>query len=77
MEGDLIDTITANTGVIGHFHTGGVPGRHEIDATQEIQYAAVMKAIASANFSGYVAHEFLPTGDALTSLRQAIQICDV
>jgi hydroxypyruvate isomerase len=77
MEGDLIDTISANIGVIGHFHTGGVPGRHEIDATQEIQYAALMKAIAATSFAGYVAHEFLPTGDPIASLRQAIQICDV
>jgi hydroxypyruvate isomerase len=77
MEGDLIDTIRQNIGVLGHFHTGGVPGRHEIDATQEIQYAAVMKAIADAGFAGYVAHEFLPTGDPLTSLRQAVALCDV
>jgi hydroxypyruvate isomerase len=77
MEGDLIDTISANIDVIGHFHTGGVPGRHELDASQEIQYAAVMRAIASANFSGYVAHEFLPTSDPLTSLRQAVELCDV
>ena len=77
MEGDLIDTIRQNIGVLGHFHTGGVPGRHELDATQEIQYAAVMKAIADAGFAGYVAHEFLPTGDPLTSLRQAVTLCDV
>ncbi|HVV47818.1 MAG TPA: TIM barrel protein [Bryobacteraceae bacterium] len=77
MEGDLIDTIRQNIGVLGHFHTGGVPGRHELDATQEIQYAGVMKAIADAGYQGFVAHEFLPTGDALTSLRQAVQICNV
>ena len=77
MEGDLIDTIRANSDVIGHFHTGGVPGRHEIDDTQEIQYSAVMKAIAGTGFQGYVAHEFVPTGDPLTSLRQAAQICTV
>ncbi|MFY9744749.1 MAG: TIM barrel protein [Acidobacteriaceae bacterium] len=77
MEGDLIDTIRQNIGILGHFHTGGVPGRHEIDATQEIQYAAVMKAIADAGFSGYVAHEFLPTGDPVTGLRQAVALCDV
>ena len=77
MEGDLIDTIRANIGILGHFHTGGVPGRHELDATQEIQYAAVMRAIADAGFAGYVAHEFLPTGDPLTSLRQAVALCDV
>ena len=77
MEGDLIDTIGQNIGAIGHFHTGGVPGRHELDARQEIQYTAVMKAIAGAGFKGYVAHEFLPTGDPLTSLRQAAEICAV
>ena len=77
MEGDLITTIRENIHTLGHFHTGGVPGRHEIDATQEIQYPAVMKAIADLNFSGYVAHEFVPTGDPLTSLRQAVDLCDV
>ena len=77
MEGDLIDTIRQNIGVLGHFHTGGVPGRHELDATQEIQYTGVMKAIADSGYQGYVAHEFLPTGDPLTSLRQAVELCDV
>ena len=77
MEGDLIDTITANIDVIAHFHTGGVPGRHEIGPHQEIQYHAVMEAIAATSFSGCVAHEFLPTGDPLTSLRQAVEICTV
>ena len=77
MEGDLIATIRANIDCIAHFHTGGVPGRHEIGPTQEIQYGAVMQAIADAGFTGYVAHEFLPTADPLTSLRQAVAICDV
>jgi hydroxypyruvate isomerase len=77
MEGDLITTIRENIHTLGHFHTGGVPGRHEIDATQEIQYPAVMQAIADLNFSGYVAHEFVPTRDPLTSLRQAVDLCDV
>jgi hydroxypyruvate isomerase len=77
MEGDLIDTIRANIGILGHFHTGGVPGRHEIDGTQEIQYGAVMAAIADAGYSMYVAHEFLPTADPLTQLREAVEICDV
>ena len=77
MEGDLIDTIRENIGVIGHFHTGGVPGRHEIDATQEIQYQAVAKAIADTGFEGCLAHEFLPMGDPLTGLRQAVTICTV
>ncbi|HEX4039592.1 MAG TPA: TIM barrel protein [Acidobacteriaceae bacterium] len=77
MEGDLIDTIRANIEVIAHFHTGGVPGRHEIGPTQEIQYAPVMEAIAATGFQGYVAHEFLPTGDPLAGLRQAVEICSV
>jgi len=77
MEGDLIATIQENIKVLGHFHTGGVPGRHEIDETQEIHYDAVMKAIAASGYQGYVAHEFLPTGDPLVSLRKAVDLCDV
>jgi hydroxypyruvate isomerase len=77
MEGDLIATIQENIGVLGHFHTGGVPGRHELNSTQEIQYAAVMEAIAGTGYTGYVAHEFIPTGDPLTGLRQAVDLCDV
>ncbi|MBT9332683.1 TIM barrel protein [Acidipila sp. 4G-K13] len=77
MEGDLIDTIRKNIAWLGHFHTGGVPGRHELDDTQEIQWPPVMRAIADAGFTGYVAHEFLPTRDPLTSLRQAVDLCDI
>ena len=77
MEGDLIDTIRRNMQWIGHFHTGGVPGRHELDGTQEIQWDGVMRAITEAGFRGYVAHEFVPTGDPLESLRQAAELCDV
>jgi hydroxypyruvate isomerase len=77
MEGDLIDTIRENIAWIGHFHTGGVPGRHELDATQEVQWEAVMHAIADSGFRGYVAHEFLPKGDPLASLRKATDLCDV
>jgi hydroxypyruvate isomerase len=77
MEGDLIDTITANIQWIGHFHTGGVPGRHELDNTQEVQWDGVMRAIANSGFKGYVAHEFLPVRDPLTSLREAADLCDV
>jgi len=77
MEGDLIDTIRQNIQWIGHFHTGGVPGRHELDNTQEVQWDAVMRAIAAAGFPGYVAHEFVPKGDSLTSLRSAVDLCDV
>ncbi len=77
MEGDLIATIRENIPWIGHFHTGGVPGRHELDDTQEIQWDGVMRAIVNAGFKGYVAHEFVPTGDPLTSLRKAVELCDV
>jgi hydroxypyruvate isomerase len=78
MEGDLIATITQNLEYIAHFHTGGVPGRHEIDQTQEIYYPAVMKAIADRGFKGYVAQEFIPKqADALESLRRCVRICDV
>jgi hydroxypyruvate isomerase len=77
MEGDLVRTIQKNIEWIGHFHTGGVPGRHELDATQEVQWDGVMRGIAAANFRGYVAHEFVPSRDPLTSLRQAVNLCDV
>jgi hydroxypyruvate isomerase len=77
MEGDLITTIRANIQWLGHFHTGGVPGRHELDNTQEVQWDGVMRGIADLNFPGYVAHEFVPTRDPLTSLREAVDLCDV
>ncbi|MGB0051468.1 MAG: TIM barrel protein [Terracidiphilus sp.] len=77
MEGDLIATITKNMQWMGHFHTGGVPGRHELDDTQEVQWDGVMRAIAGAGFKGYVAHEFVPVRDPLTSLRAAVDLCDV
>ena len=77
MEGDLIRTILKNIDWIGHFHTGGVPGRHELDASQEVQWDGVMRGIAASNFRGYVAHEFVPSRDPLTSLRQAVDLCDV
>jgi hydroxypyruvate isomerase len=77
MEGDLIATIRENIAWLGHFHTGGVPGRHELDNTQEVQWDGVMRAIADAGFKGYVAHEFLPVRDPFTSLRAAADLCDV
>jgi hydroxypyruvate isomerase len=77
MEGDLIRTIQQNIQWLGHFHTGGVPGRHELDNTQEVQWDGVMRGIVAAGFQGYVAHEFVPTRDPLTSLRQAVDLCDV
>jgi hydroxypyruvate isomerase len=77
MEGDLIATIQENIQWLGHFHTGGVPGRHELDNTQEVQWDGVMRGIVATNFTGYVAHEFVPTRDPLTSLREAVDLCDV
>ena len=77
MEGDLVRTIQQNIQWLGHFHTGGVPGRHELDGTQEVQWDGVMRGIAATNFQGYVAHEFVPARDPLTSLRQAADLCDV
>jgi hydroxypyruvate isomerase len=77
MEGDVIATIRANKEWIGHYHTGGVPGRHEIDSGQELNYPAIMRAVAGTGFAGFVAHEFVPTGDPLTSLREAVRLCTV
>jgi hydroxypyruvate isomerase len=78
MEGDVIRTIRDNIQWIGHFHTGGVPGRHEIDAGQELNYHAIAAAIADAGYTGYVAHEFIPTrADPYASLADAFQICTV
>jgi hydroxypyruvate isomerase len=77
MEGDVIRTVREHLAEIAHFHTGGVPGRHEIDGSQELNYAAVARALADAGFGGFVAHEFVPTRDPLTSLREAVAICTV
>jgi len=76
-EGDLISTIRDNHQAIAHYHTGGVPGRHELDDTQEVQWRTVAAAIADTGFTGYFAHEFVPTRDPLTSLREAVALCDV
>jgi len=78
MEGDLVATIKKFHSCIAHYHTGGVPGRHEIDDTQEINYPAVMKAIVETGYKGHVAQEFIPARpDVLASLKQGVQICDV
>lgn len=77
MEGDVIRTIRENHQWIGHYHTGGNPGRNEIDETQELYYPAIAKAIIETGFQGYTAHEFIPKRDPMTSLRQAVQICTV
>ncbi len=77
MEGDLIATIRKNIQHIGHFHTAGVPGRHELDENQEIYYPAVMRAIVETGYDGYVAHEYTPLRDWRESLVQAVKACDV
>jgi hydroxypyruvate isomerase len=78
MEGDMIATIRANHQFIGHYHTGGVPGRAEIDETQEINYPAVIKAIIDSGFKGFLAQEFIPKRpDPIASLKQGVEICDV
>ncbi len=77
-EGDIIRTINDNHDFIGHYHTAGVPGRNEIDQTQELFYPAIMKAISATGFKGFVAQEFIPKGpNPLQSLKKAIDLCDV
>jgi hydroxypyruvate isomerase len=77
-EGDVIRTIRNHHESFGHYHTGGVPGRNEIDERQELYYPAIMKAIVATGYKGYVAQEFIPAdADPIASLRKAIQICDI
>ena len=80
-EGDVIRTIKNNHQYYGHYHTAGVPGRHEIDDTQELFYPAIIKAISDSGFKGYLAQEFIPTGkekeDKIKALKKAVKICDV
>jgi hydroxypyruvate isomerase len=79
MDGDIVHNIRENFQWIGHFHTGGVPGRHELDETQEINYRFVAQAIADLGFTGYISHEFRPSPgrDPIKSLEQAFAIMDV
>ena len=80
-EGDVIRTIRDNAQYIGHYHTAGVPGRHEINESQELYYPAIMDAIVKTGFKGYVAQEFIPTGktneEKIVALKDAVRICDV
>jgi hydroxypyruvate isomerase len=80
-EGDVIQTIKDNHQYFAHYHTGGVPGRHEIDESQELYYPAIIKAIIETGFNGYLAQEFIPTGltndDKVAALKKAVKICDV
>jgi hydroxypyruvate isomerase len=77
MEGDVIRTIQRHHAFIGHYHTGGNPGRNEIDATQELNYPAIMRAIKATGYKGFVGQEFIPTRDPLAGLREAFEICNV
>jgi len=77
MDGDIIRTIRDNIRHIAHFHTGGVPGRHELDDTQELNWRSVATAIADLGYGGYFAHEFVPTREPLASLKEAVTLCDV
>lgn len=77
MEGDLVATIRKNIQWIGHFHTGGVPGRNDLNDQQEVQWDGVMRGIVASGFKGYVAHEFKPLGDPYAALLQAVDRCDV
>lgn len=78
MEGDVIRTIKDHKDFIGHYHTAGVPGRHEIDHTQELNYPAIMRTIAECGFNGFVAQEFIPAGpDPVKSLKEGIRICSI
>jgi hydroxypyruvate isomerase len=78
MEGDVIATIRKSHRYIGHYHTGGVPGRNEIDDTQELNYPAIMRTILATGYKGYVGQEFIPKReDKIASLKQGVQICDV
>lgn len=77
MEGDIIRTLQDNIEYIGHFHTAGNPGRHDLDENQEINYPPIMRAIAETGYNLYVGHEFIPKGDPIEGLRAAAQLCDV
>jgi len=78
MEGNIIENITRYSKYIGHIHTGGVPGRHELDETQELYYPAIMQALVQTGYKGFVGHEFVPSGkDKIASLRKCVMICDV
>ena len=77
-EGDIIRSIQDSHSYFGHYHTAGVPGRHELDDRQELNYPAIMRAIKATGYNGYVAHEFIATNpDKISSLKQAVTVCDI
>jgi hydroxypyruvate isomerase len=77
MEGDITRTIQTYAPFLGHYHTAGNPGRHEIGATQELNYPAIMRAVLASGFDGYVGQEFLPVGDPIAALKEAFDLCNV
>lgn len=77
MEGDIIRSIQNNHKYFGHYHTAGNPGRHELDDRQELNYPAICRAIVDSGYDGYFGQEFLPTRDPMTSLAEAVELCDV
>ncbi|MCL5998617.1 MAG: TIM barrel protein [Chloroflexi bacterium] len=77
MEGDIIRTIRDSVAYIGHFHTAGNPGRRDMDDTQELNYPPIIRAIAEADYDGYVGHEFIPKGDPIEAIRSAYRLCDL
>ncbi len=77
MEGDIIRTIRDNHSFFAHYHTAGNPGRHEIDETQELNYAPIIRAIRETGYEGYLGQEFIPLGDPLAGLKQAFDLCDI
>jgi hydroxypyruvate isomerase len=77
MDGDIIRTIRDHHDLIGHYHTAGVPGRHELDDNQELHYPAIMRAIADSGYQGLVGQEFIPLRDPIESLAEAARLCDV
>ena len=77
MEGDVIHTIQNHLDRIAHLHTAGVPSRNDIDGTQELNYAAIVRAVVDSGYDGYIGHEFLPKGEPLTALKGAYQICNI
>ena len=76
MEGDLIETIGEHHNHFAHYHTAGVPGRHDLDTAQEINYPSVLRAIAQTNYEGYIGHEFIPKSDPIAALKAAWDLCE-
>jgi len=77
MEGDIIRTIQENAPFFAHYHTAGNPGRNDLDDEQELNYRAIVRAIAATGYDGFIGHEFFPKGEAIAALRAAYETCRV